>query len=131
MFDLFSRKKKPKNALDEFIFAVYGNPPPAKRANVGHAVELANDLLAGLIDEKDVGRQAIALNDGPIPYSTHDLALSITLTFFKQPENVPHLFETQLLARIKMLDWLEKGLVAPMLVQSFENVLYKVYKPDQ
>jgi len=27
----FSKKKKAQNALDEFIFAVYGNPPPAKR----------------------------------------------------------------------------------------------------
>lgn len=131
MFGLFSKKKKPKNALDEFIFAVYGNPPPAKRANVGHAVEIAKDLLGGLIDEKEVSRQAIELNDSPIPYSTHDLALSVSLTFFKQPQNVPHLFEAQLLARMKMLDWLEKGFVAPMLVQSFENVLYRVYKPDQ
>ena len=32
---------------------------------------------------------------------------------------------------MKMLEWLEKGLVAPMLVQSFESVLYKLYKPDQ
>jgi hypothetical protein len=30
-----------------------------------------------------------------------------------------------------MLEWLEKGLVAPMLAQSFENVLYKLYKPGQ
>jgi hypothetical protein len=131
MFGLFSKKKKPQNALDEFIFAIYGNPPPAKRANVGQAVELASDLLVGVIDEKEVSRQAIALNDGPIPYSTHDLALSVALNFFKKPENVPHLFEAQLLARMKMLEWLEKGLVAPMLVQSFESVLYKLYKPDQ
>jgi len=131
MFGLFSKKQKPKNALDEFIFAIYGNPPPAKRANVGQAVELANELLLGVIDEKEVGRQAIALNDGPIPYSTHDLALSVSLNFFKQPENVPQLFEAQLLARMKMLEWLQSGLVAPMLVQSFESVLYKVYKPGE
>lgn len=128
MFGLFSKKKKPKNALDEFIFAIYGNPPPVKRANVGHAVELASDLLAGVIDEKEVSRQAVALNDGPIPYSTHDLALSIALNFFKQPGNTPHLYEAQILARMKMLEWLDKGLVAPMLVQSFESVLYKIYK---
>lgn len=131
MFGLFSKKKKPQNALDEFIFAVYGNPPPAKRANVGKAVELANELLMGKIDEKDVSRQAIALNDGPIPYSTHDLALSVALNFFKQPENVSRLFEAQLLARMNMLEWLQSGLVAPMLVQSFESVLYKIYKPSE
>ena len=129
MFGIFSKKKKPQNALDELIFAIYGNPPPAKRANVGQAIEIANELLMGIIDERQVSRQAIALNDGPIPYSTHDLALSVALNFFKQPENVPQLFEAQLLARMKMLEWLEKGLVAAMLVQSFENVLYKIYKP--
>ena len=130
MFGIFSKKKKPQNALDELIFAIYGNPPPAKRANVGQAIEIANELLMGIIDEREVSRQAIALNDGPIPYSTHDLALSVAINFFKQPENVPQLFEAQLLARMKMLEWLEKGLVAAMLVQSFENVLYKIYKPD-
>ncbi len=131
MFGLFSKKKKPQNALDEFIFAVYGNPPPAKRAHVGKAVEIASELLVGVIDEKEVSRQAIELNDGPIPYSTHDLALSVALNFFKQPEKIPQLFEAQLLARMKMLEWLENGLVAPMLVQSFENVAYKLYKPGQ
>ena len=129
MFGLFGKKKTPKNALDAFIFSIYGNPPPAKRANVGQAVGIATELLLGRIDEKEVSRQAIALNDGPIPYSTHDLALSVALNFFKQPENVQQLSEAQLLARMTMLEWLKKGLVAPMLVQSFENVLYKIYKP--
>lgn len=131
MFGLFNKKKKPQNALDELIFAMYGNPPPAKRANVGQAVGIANDLLMGVIDENEVSRQAIALNDGPIPYSTHDLGLSVALNFFKQPENVPHLFDAQLLARMKMIEWLQEGLVAPMLVQSFESVLYELYKPGQ
>ena len=129
MFGLFNKKKKPQNALDEFIFAIYGNPPPPKRANVGQAVGMANELLMGIIGEKEISNQAIALNDGPIPYSTHDLALSIALNFFKQPELVPQLFEAQLLARMTMLEWLQEGLLAPLLVQSFENVLYKLYKP--
>jgi len=129
MFGLFSKKKKPQTALDEFIFVMYGNPPPAKRANVGQAVDIANELLLGVIDRKEIGRQAIALNEGSIPYSTHDLALSVALNFFKIPENTPKLFEAQLLARLKTIDWLEKGLVAPMLVRSFEGVLYKIYKP--
>lgn len=129
MFGLFSKKKKPQNALDEMIFAIYGNPPPAKRANVGQAVEMASELLMGIVNENEVSRQAIALNDGPIPYSTHDLALSVALEFFKRPEYKPKLFEAQLLTRMKMLEWLQNGLVAPMLVKSFENVLYKLYKP--
>lgn len=130
MFGIFSKKKKPQSALDEFIFAVYGNPPPPKRAKVGQAVEIAKELLMGIIDEEEIRRQAISLNDGPIPYSTHDLALSIALDFFKKPENVSQLFEAQLITRMKMGEWLEQGLVAPVLVRSFEDVLYDTYKPD-
>lgn len=129
MFGLFGKKKKPKNALDEVIFSIYGNPPPPKRANLGQAIGLANGLLMGVIDEREVGNQAIALNDGPIPYSTHDLALSIALNFFQKQEHVPQLFDAQILARMKILEWLQEGLVAPLIAQSFENVLYKLYKP--
>jgi hypothetical protein len=129
MFGLFNKKKKPENALDELIFAVYGNPPPPKRANVSQAVGLANELLLDIIDGKEVSNNAIALNDGPIPYSTHDLALSIALNIFKQPQHIPQLFEAQLLARMRMVEWLQDGLVAPMLAKSFEDVLYRIYKP--
>lgn len=129
MFGFFSKKKKPKNALDEFIFAVYGNPPPEKRARVGQAVQIANELLLGLIDEKEVSQKAIELNDGPIPYSTHDLGLSVAFGFLKNPENSSRFFEAQLLFRMRMVEWMQEGLVAPPLAQSFENVLYKIYKP--
>ena len=125
----FSKKKKPQNALDEFIFAVYGNPPPAKRADVEQAISLATELLTGVVEQQEVRRQAIALDDGPVPYSTHDLALSVALNFFKQPEYVPQLFTAQLLARMKALQWYKEGLVVPMLVKSFEEVLYRLYKP--
>lgn len=128
MFGFF-KKKKAQNALDEFIFAVYGNPPPPKRANVEQAIVLANELLMGVISEPAVRRQAIALNEGPVPYSTHDLALSVALNFFKQPEHIPQLFTAQLMARMKALEWQQAGLVVPMLLQSFEHVLYKLYKP--
>lgn len=131
MFGLFSKKKKPQNALDEMIFSIYGNPPPPKRANVGQAIEIANGLLADVVDVNEVTRQAIDLNDGPIPYSTHDLALSIALSFFQKPEYIPELFTAQLVARMKMIDWLDEGLVAPLIADSFEHTLYKTYKPRQ
>ena len=125
----FSKKKKPQNALDEFIFAVYGNPPPAKRADVERAISLANELLMGVVEQQHVRRQAIDLADGPIPYSTHDLALSVALDFFKQPEYIPLLSTAQLLARMKALQWHKEGLVVQPLVKTFEGVLYSRYKP--
>ena len=99
----FSKKKKAQNALDEFIFAVYGNPPPAKRADLEQAITLANELLMGVVPQQEVRTHAVAIEDGSIPYSTHDLALSVALNFFKQPEYIPQLFTAQLLARMKAL----------------------------
>lgn len=83
----------------------------------------------GVIDESKVRHQVLELNEGPIPYSTHDLAISTALNFFKRPEYIPLLFNAQILARAKALDWFQKGLAAKFLVLSFENVLYKLYKP--
>ena len=126
----FSKKKKPANALDEFIFAVYGNPPPPKRANIDHAAELAcNELLLGMVDREAVREHARALAAGPIPYSTQDLAISVALNFFKDPRYVPHLFTAQLAARVQAVAWTQAGLVVKPLMQGFEDSLYKLYKP--
>jgi hypothetical protein len=34
-----------------------------------------------------------------------------------------------IIARLKALDWRMQNKVVPLLVQNFENVLYKLYKP--
>jgi hypothetical protein len=122
-------KKKPKTVLDEFIFAVYGNPPPPKRANVEQAINLACDeLLLGLVDREAVRKHALALSATPIPYSTHDLALSVALNFFKEPQYIPHLRNAQLVARMQAMLWTKDGLVVGPLMKSFEDTLYKLYK---
>lgn len=129
MFGLFG-KKKPETALDNFIFAVYGNPPPPKRADVEEAIALAGaDLLCGVVDQQIIRKQAIDLSSGPIPYSTQDLALAIALHFFKQPQLVPKLGQAQLMARLCAMHWLQSGLAVPVLVKSFEDTLYTMYKP--
>ena len=121
--------KKPTNALEEFIFATYGNPPPKKRANLQQAIQLAHtDLLMEMANIADITQHAESLNAGPIPYSTHDLALSVALAFFKQPQNIEHLGTAQLMARMAALQWYQEGLVAPLLLRSFEQTLYTLYK---
>lgn len=129
MFGFF-KKKKPANALEAFIFAVYGNPPPAKTARPEESVQIAyEELLVQVVSKEEITKLTTELNAGPIPYSTHDLALSVALNFFKRPELVPHLGDAQLLARLKAVEWLQQGRVAPPLVKTFEDVLYKLYKP--
>jgi hypothetical protein len=129
LFDFFGGNKKPETAMDVFIKAMYGDPPPPKRANLSEAVDLANDLLMGEVNERDIVTIASQLNSGPIPYSTHDLALSVALNFFKDPARISRLETAQLMARMSMIDWLQEDKVAPLLVQSFEDTLYKLYKP--
>jgi len=129
MFGFF-KKKKPTNALEAFIFAVYGNPPPPKTAKLDEAIQITHEeLLMGVVSREEVAKLATDLNAGPIPYSTHDLALSVALNFFKQPDLVPRLRGAQLVARFKAVDWMSQKKVVPPLVQSFEDVLYKLYKP--
>ena len=129
LFDIFGKNKKQESAMDMFIRAVYGDPPPPKRAKLSEAVELASELLMGMVSEREIVTIATELNSGPIPYSTHDLALSVALNFFKDPARIPSLGTAQLMARMAMLEWLQQKKVAPMLVQSFEGTLYKLYKP--
>jgi len=126
---LFGGKKKPETAMDVFIKAMYGDPPPPKRAKLSEAVVLANDLLMGEVTEREIVTLATQLNNGPIPYSTHDLALSVALNFFKDPARISSLVTAQLMARMSMIEWLQEKKVAPLLVKSVEDTLYKLYKP--
>ena len=128
LFDLFGSKKKPESAMDIFIKAMYGDPPPPKRAKLSDAVDLANELLMGEVSEREIVTLATQLNSGPIPYSTHDLALSVALNFFKDPARISRLGMAQLMARMSMIEWLQEKKVALLLVQSVEDTLYKLYK---
>jgi len=130
MFGLFGKKKQgPANALDALILTLYGNPPPLKTAKLEDAIQLAHEeLLLKLISKEEVARVAAGLNSGPIPYSTHDLALSVALNFFRDGARTPQLRDAQISARMAALGWLAEKKVVPLLVQSFEDTLYKLYK---
>jgi hypothetical protein len=131
MFGLF-KKKDPATAMDQFIRMMYGDPPPAKRADVELAVSLVyEDLLAQSIEEDEILRIATDLSNGPIPYSTHDLALAVALHFYTK---IPvgdrqNLLVPALEARMMALRWAKEGSVAPLLLQTFENTLYEQYPP--
>lgn len=125
---MFGFGKKQESAMDQFIKAIYGDPPPAKRANLSAAIDLANELLMGQVSEKEISILGTKLESGPIPYSTNDLALSIALNFFKDPKYMPNLGMAQMMARMTMLEWLQENKVAPILVKTFEDTLYELYK---
>jgi uncharacterized protein (DUF2267 family) len=130
MFGWF--KKKPPTFMDQFITAIYGDPPPKKRADVETAIQLAyEDLLLDTISKEEIRQIATSLSEGPIPYSTHDLAISVALYFFKRIPAEDHeiLFEVQLHARMKALGWAKEGKVVAPVLQIFEDTLYEYYEP--
>ena len=126
MFNFFGKKP---TALDAFIQITYGPNPPHKSADVQRAANLATDLLGGRVDFRDIKTLAEQLCAGPVPYSTHDLAASVALNFFRRPELMPQLGEVQISARMQVLDWFKAGHLNPTLARAFEDALYKDYKP--
>ncbi|WP_439498129.1 hypothetical protein [Bosea sp. (in: a-proteobacteria)] len=127
MFGFF--KKKP-TIVDAAIREIYGDNPPAKSAVLEHAVTLAYEgLLFEQIPRRDVERLATSLFNGPMPYSTHDLAVSTAHAFFSASHNIEKLSGCQLAARACVLSWLKAGQVAPMIAWAFESALYVDYKP--
>ena len=133
MFGWF-QKKKPATLMDQFIVSMYGDSPSQKRADVDAAIQLAHqELLGELVDLREIREIATALYRGPIPYSTHDLALSVALNFFKQPTQIERLKDIEAFATIKARLWLKKEHVAPMIFKTFQETLYRVYRanPEQ
>jgi hypothetical protein len=130
MFGLF--KKRPTSLMDRTIKAIYGDKPPRKSADVAQAVRLAADnLLCGTTDLDRLTSLAKELDASPIPYSTHDLAVSVALRTFKDADAAARegLFTAQLTARLAALEWAKEGKVAPALLGAFEQTLYELYKP--
>jgi DNA polymerase III epsilon subunit family exonuclease len=127
IFSLFRPKKV--TALDALVTAMYGKER-TKRANVSEAASIAtSELLAGAIPFVRVFATAQEQYASPFPYSTYDLALTVALSYFKQPENVDKLGEAQLAARLVLVGWLEENKpVNPMIASTFENTLYEKYK---
>ena len=127
MFGLF--KKKKKTLLDDFNEIAFGKGSK-KTANLNQAIEFAhNELLQGLVNKKQVSDLANALYEGPMPYSTNDLAFSIALNFFRKDSLKETLEPVQLEARMKLLELLQANKINPLLASAFEDSLYKRFKP--
>lgn len=129
MFGIF--KKKQPTAIDGVIRAIYGNNPPAKSADLERAITIAHeDLLAEHVPISEVRGTASGLAAGPMPYSTYDLAVAASLSFFKNSKLFDTLVEIQVPARLRVLDWMKGGKVAPGVLKIFEDTLYRLYKPS-
>lgn len=128
---MFAWLKKPQpTLLDQMLTTVYGTPLPKKTANLETAFQLAYaQLLGGIVSEDEVREVTRALNNSPIPYSTHDLALAVALNFFRRPDQVERLSSVQLQARRIAAAWAQdpQTKIPALFFQSFEDSLRKQY----
>jgi hypothetical protein len=117
--------------MDVLVKEIYGKSAK-KQADLGEATTLAHDELLGRAFERDlVAELAAQLHNGPMPYSTHDLAAAVALATLR---NVPvdkrlRLMNVQLTARMKVSQWMTEGKVAPVFARVFEDTLYRDYNP--
>lgn len=100
-------------------------------ASFDEAIALAGELLMFEFSDAEITHHARALADGPIPFSTEELALCTALHFFRQAENHDKLYNAQLFARMTMMSWQEQGQVSQLIAQCFENTIYTRFRPDE
>lgn len=125
----FKNSSTKRTALDNFIELAYGKNPPKKSAQKKEAVDLAySSLLNKVVPYNEIEALAVQLMRSPIPYSTHDLALSLALNFYKKAEYFELLIEYQISARMHNINWHQDGKTNKLLSQIFEENLYKIYK---
>lgn len=131
IFGIFGKKKAPQSAMDALVRATYGENPPKRSADVAAAVDIAHTiLLGGLVESKEVRSIATQLSAGPMPYSTHDLAISCAINIFRHAEGPRReaLASIQVRSRLVLLAWIEEKKVAPLIARAFEDTLYKLFK---
>lgn len=129
MFNFF-KKKKPQSVMSQMATAMYGPGAQMGKSDLAAATKYAfENLLGEVVPFEEVAAIAQGLRNGEMPYSTEDLALATALNFFRRDELKGSLSSVQLLARMQMIEWLQAGKVNLMLVQVFEDTLYKRFKP--
>jgi hypothetical protein len=110
IFNFF--KKKPPSAMDVVVGSIYGKRLRGKEADLMAASHIACvDLLFDVVKYSDVHALAKKLFDGPMPYSTHDLAVAVSLGFFKNAALFESLKEAQIAARLQVAEWTLEGKV--------------------
>jgi hypothetical protein len=81
------RGSVPMSVMDGMIRMVYGANPPPKSADIERSITIAHeDLLFEKVPLSEVKRTAGELFKGPVPYSTHDLAVSPAFVFVPRLE---------------------------------------------
>jgi hypothetical protein len=121
-------KKKQPTVMDGLVKLASNSHVPKTTANLDDAIRLADQtLLQQRIALTSVVEKAKQLFNGPMPYSTHDLAVATALGYLKDPELLQTLRDVQSNARNEVARWQREGRLIPMLAETFEAVLESRY----
>jgi hypothetical protein len=125
------QKLNEPSLMDEFVKLAHNGSPTTKIANLGEAIQLSYEvLLSKKIDISAVRTIATELYDGPLPYSTHNLAVAAALNLFRRANNEQHqkLERIQTSSKMTVLEWMKEKKVAPLLAKTFEDTLHELFK---
>lgn len=129
MLGLFRKNASAAKGTDASPVSVNSNTDTATHpASLDTAISLTEELLMYEFSESDIRHHAEALIEGPIPFTTEELALCTALHFFRQSEYHDRLYNAQLFARMTMMSWQEAGLVSRLIGECFENTVYLRFK---
>lgn len=128
---LQQKPQQDKSALDGLIEIVYGKNPPSRTAVLSDSIQIAfDDLLLGVIPLKAVTEKANELFISGMPFSTHDLAFSTALHFFREQPNKKDLFMAQLSATMILGDAVVEGKLNRTIAETFQEYVYTAYHPN-
>jgi len=129
--EIAQRAERPRSAINGLIGITYDAPPAREGVNFEAARRLCSEvLLGGVVPVEQVHEVVEQLGNGPMLYSTHDLAAVSALNIFQNadPGRRKELKDIQFHSRLILSQWLSERKVAPLIAWAFEEALYKMYK---
>lgn len=118
---------KKKTLLDEVSDVLYGENAQ-KSANLDDAIKIAyEEILLKIVPENEVSSLAKALYDGPMAYSTDDLAFAVALNFFKNQMYTEKLRGTTIKTSAMLKNAIKRGSINPIFADSFDSVMKRLY----
>jgi hypothetical protein len=120
---------KKKSLMDDFTTAAKVKGGKLNTTSLNQSIKMAHEQLLGeIVPKAKVTAIAQKLNDGPMSYSHDDLAFSVALNFFKNKAYIDSLSTQQMVARLTLIESINKKMINPLLAAAFEDALYKLYK---
>lgn len=122
-----ANSNKKRTLLDDVSDVMYGENAQ-KSANLDDAIKIAyEEILLKIVPENEVSSLAKALYDGPMAYSTDDLAFAVALNFFKNQVYTEKLRGATVKTSAMLKNAIKRGSINPIFADSFDTVMKRLY----